>query len=237
MRLGMPAISFFCAFGILILAAEARADFITSKIINAYGGSAAVERARTIYAKGTIKAFMRGGSGTYVRYMKRDGKLRVETNYTMSSELRLLDGKRGWRGMDNSPLEESEGPPLQAMLYQYKEVDILYGLLKDRFVMRDEGTSKVGSADVYVLDLEDADKIPMKIYVDRKSYRILRTEGYFSMGGQITSLGSEYSDFRKVDGLLMPYKITNFAAGQTISETRIKEYRLNVNMPDKLFMP
>ena len=237
MGLAKTAVLLLFALSVTAVASAARADFDTARVIKAYGGSEAVGKARTVYAKGTIKAFMRGDDGSYERYMKRDGRLRVETKYSRSSELRVLNGKRGWRNMNDFPLEEVQGPPFLAMLYQYKEVDILYGLMKGLYMTREEGTAKVGAADCYLLDLEDADKIPMKVYVDRKSYRILRTEGYFSMGGQITSLASEYGDFRKVDGLLMPYKITNYAAGQKISETRIKEYRINMDMPEKLFMP
>jgi hypothetical protein len=41
------------------------------------------------------------------------------------------------------------------------------------------------------------------------------------------SLGAEFSDYRKVDGILLPFKITNYADSTKISETEIIKYSIN----------
>ena len=208
------------------------------KIISAYGGEDAIRRAKRIYATGDITAFMRNYKGTYTRYLERDRKLRVETAYASgSSELRILNGKTGWRRMDKTPFMEVKEYQLLAMVYQYKQLDMPYGLLTGQYNVTDEGSSTLNGAEVEVLDLEDSEGPPMKIYVDLKSFHIVRIEGYFFVKGNLTSLAAEFGDFRKVDGLLLPFKITNFGSGQLIGETIIKKYKINPSIEGSLFKP
>ncbi len=208
------------------------------KIISAYGGEDAVRRAKRAYATGDIAAFMRNDKGTYTRYFERGRKLRVETTYVSgSSELRILNGKVGWRRMDRTPLMEVKEYLLLSMVYQYKQLDMPYGLLTGQYNISEDGNSTINGADVVVLDVEDGEGPPMKIYVDTKSFRIVRTEGYFFVKGNLTSLGADFGDFRKVEGLLLPFKVTNSANGQPISETIIKRYKINPAMEGSLFKP
>lgn len=222
-------------------ATPARPDVKTlvSKIISAYGGEDAIKHAKKVYAAGDITAFMRNNKGIYARYLERDRKLRVETAYANgSSELRILNGKSGWRRIDKTPLMEVKDYQLLAMVYQYKQLDMPYGLLTGQYNVTDEGgINTLNGAEVEVLDVEDSEGPPMKIYVDIKSFRIVRIEGYFFVKGNLTSLGAEFGDFRKVEGLLLPFKITNFGSGQLIGETVIKKYKINPTIEGSLFKP
>ncbi len=229
------------------LSADARAEMnairpdtktIVSRIISAYGGEDAIKRAKRVYATGDITAFMRNDKGTYTRYLERDRRLRVETSYASgSSELRILNGKKGWRRMDRTPLMEVREYQLLAMVYQYKQLDMPYGLLTNQYNVTDEGRNTLDGAEVEVLDVEDGEGPPIRIYVDMKSFRILRIEGYFFIKGNLTNLGADFSDFRKVEGVLLPFKITNFGSGQLIGETTIKKYKINPAMDEALFKP
>lgn len=211
---------------------------IVARVISAYGGEDAIMRAKRVYVTGDITAFMRNDKGTYTRYMARDRKLRVETAYASgSSELRILNGKTGRRRMDRTPLMEVKEYQLLAMVYQYKQLDMPYGLLTGQYNITDEGSNTLNGVEVEVLDVEDVEGPPMKIYIDMKSFRIVRTEGYFFVKGNLISLGADFSDFRKVDGLLLPFKITNFGSGQLIGETIIKKYKINQAVEESLFRP
>ncbi len=75
----------------------------------------------------------------------------------------------------------------------------------------------------------------MKLYVDPESGRIVKDSGVFTIGGTRTELSSEFHDFRKVEGRLLPFRIVNYAGGQRIGEIRIHEYRVNPQLPDSLF--
>ena len=83
----------------------------------------------------------------------------------------------------------------------------------------------------------DKEGPPMKIYIDAQSFYIVKVSGYFSMGGGSMELSAVFSEFRKVSGTYLPYRITNFAGGERIAETHIQEYKVNTPMAESLFEP
>jgi hypothetical protein len=220
----------------LSLAAGCRSDTITSKVVAAYGGKEAITRASRVFAAGRITGLMRGGNGRYARLMERDRKLRVEIEYPGITEIRILNGSRGWRS-ENAPLSEVTGFQYQAMLYQYKQLDLPYGLMTGQYTVKDAGKAQVDGIDTEVLELSDKDGPPMKVYVDLKDYRIVMVEGAFEVNGRKTSLAAKFSDFRVVDGLLVPFSITNYGGGQMIGETVIGICRINPPENERVFMP
>jgi outer membrane lipoprotein-sorting protein len=211
---------------------------LVSKIIAAYGGKHAIERLKSVHASGTIEAFMRRDHGTYEVYFKRPRKLRVDTRYQGSSETRILNGQRGYRGMDGFPLSQAEGDSLLAMVYQFKHFDLPYGLLKGAYSIKRKGKEVLNGRPVEVLHLTDGEGPAMDVSVDTHTFFIVKVTGYFVVtGGRSTALSAEFSDFRKVDGTVFPFRITNYAGGYRIAETTMKTYRINSPMPDSLFAP
>ncbi len=75
----------------------------------------------------------------------------------------------------------------------------------------------------------------MDVFVDELTYRIVKTLGLFSVGDKTTSLSSEFGEFRFFEGVLVPFKIVNYAGGTRISETIIDDYLFNAPMSDALF--
>ncbi len=211
---------------------------LVSKIVTAYGGKDVLEKLKSVYASGNIEAFMRQDHGTYEVFLKRPRKLRVETKYQNSSETRILNGDAGYREADGLPFSQVKGDSLLAMVYQYKHTDLPYGLLKNAYSIKIKGREDLNGKQVEVLHLTDSEGPPMDIYVDVRTFLIVKVTGYFEMpGGQSTALSAEFSDFRKVDGAVFPFRITNFASGFKIAETEMKTYKINPPMPDSLFKP
>jgi outer membrane lipoprotein-sorting protein len=237
----LTVLSLIIGFSRMTSAAPGTTENIPSlvpKIIAAYGGKHAIERLKRVRASGTIEAFMRQDHGTYEIYFKRPRKLRVETKYQGSSETRILNGRRGYRGMDGFPLSRAEGDSLLAMVYQYKHFDLPYGLLKGAYSITSAGKEDLKGKPVEVLHLSDREGPPMDVYVDTHTFFIVKVTGYFTMTrGRSTALSTEFSDFRKVDGTVFPFRITNYAGGYKIAETTMKTYRINTTMPSSLFAP
>jgi len=210
---------------------------IINKVIDAYGGKKVVEGIHSLHLKGEIQAFMRHDNGTYELYFKRDRKLRVETKYEHSSELRILNGDRGYRSDDGLPLEEVSGPKYYSMLYQYKHLDILHDLLRGPYRISYAGKSFVDDNDVEVFRLVDKEATIMDVFIDAHNFLIVKVTGYFKADDKKTDLSQEFSDFRKVDGSLFPFRITNYAAGMKIAQTVIDKYFINPDIADSLFGP
>ncbi len=210
---------------------------IVEGIIKAYGGKAAIAAVKGVYVKAGITAEMRGDTGTYVRYLERPRKLRVEIDYSRSSELRILNGDEGWRGEGKGALVRVGGFQLLSMVYQYKQLEIPYGLATGAYKVRWSGEGMVGGTRADILTLTDAEGPEMDIYVDPKSRLILRTSGYFEMNGRQADLTAEFSDFREMGGTVIPFTITNYSQGFKIGVTTIKQCEVNLPMEEALFRP
>jgi outer membrane lipoprotein-sorting protein len=214
------------------------ANALITKIIAAYGGKSAVERTTGISAVGTINAFMRQDSGTYKLLFKRPRKLRVETKYQRSFEKRILIGNTGYRESDATPSVQVKDQRFLTMVYQYKHFDILYGFLNGYYSVSREGKENLHGNMVEVLHLTDQEGPPMDVYVDDKTFFIVKVTGYFVMpDGRKTSLSSEFSDFRNVADTVFPFKVANYAGGQKIAETIMQSYIINPEISDSAFVP
>jgi len=211
---------------------------LIAKTVAAYGGEKVVEGATGMHAAGDINAIMRHDRGSYEISFKRPRKLRVVTKYQRSFETRLLNGTSGYRGTGEVPLTPVTDQRYLAMVYQYKHIDILYGILHDLYSISRKGKEDLNGKRAEVLHLTDQEGPPMDVYVDAATFLIVKVTGYFVVGeGRSTTLTSEFSDFRKVADTVFPYKITNYAGGQKIAETSMQSYRIDPAIPDTIFAP
>ena len=211
---------------------------LIEKIIAAYGGKDSIEHITGVYAFGDIEAIMRRDSGSYALFFKRQKKLRVETKYQRSYETRILNGDRGYRGTDGAPPALVKDHRLLAMVYQYKHFELVYGLLHNSYAVSRKGKEELNGKLSDVMHLSDNEGPPMDVYVDADTFFIVKVVGYFTVtDGRTTTLSSEFFDFRTVGDTVFPFKVTNYAGGQKIAETRFKIYEINPAMPDSLFEP
>ena len=213
-----------------------RDEAVIARIIEAYGGRTNLSGVFALSAEGRIQKHFPDDSGSYVRHMQRDRKLFVEIRYTNATERRVLNGKRGYRSM-NGKLEAVKGPPYDAMVYQYNQIDLPFGFLDGSFRVVSVHRDSLSGEDVNVVRLQDTEGYELDISVRAADSLILRAVGYFKVGSSRTNLGAEFSDFRKVEGILLPFKIINYARGSKLGETTITQYRINPRIDNSVFQP
>lgn len=207
-----------------------------SKIVNTYGGKGQLAKVRGISAEGRIKTYFSHDKGAYYRYMKPERKLYVKIRYSNSSEKRILNGMKGYRGTGGR-IEKVLGPPYDAMVYQYNQLDLPFGLIDGSFTIIDHRKDDFNGMNVEVLKLADRYGYEIEAYVSSRDYHILKVIGYFTVGPNKTSLGVEFMDYKKVSGILLPHKIINYAMDSRISETEITQYTINPKIDDSIFNP
>jgi len=217
--------------------AARRVQAIASEVVHAYGGKAVLEKNGSLTAQGVIESPLYEGPAEYSFFIRRDRRLRVEIRSGNSLEVRILNGEHGYYRTTDSPLTEVSGPRFLSMVYQFKELTMPYQLMTEAFTITDGGRSSVQGAPVLILKLRDKEGPPMTLYIDMKNHRIIKDSGAFLMNGVETDLSSEFHDFRKVDGRLLPFRVVNYAGGQKVGEIRIREYQVNPKLPDSLFVP
>ncbi len=209
---------------------------IRDKMFDAYGGRERLAQIQSIAAEGTIIAAAGEDRGVYRRALRMDGKLFVDIKYGRSRETRILNGNRALRGVDGK-IEEVSGPGYLAMIYQYNELSMPFGLLDGSFDVRDGGSESMDNIVVHVLHCTDRAGNSIDVFVDEATYRIVKTLGTFKVGDKSTILSAVFSDFRFFDGVLMPFRIVNFAGDTRTSETIIDNYLFNARLSDTLFDP
>jgi hypothetical protein len=179
---------------------------------------------------------MRGEAGIYRRALRRDRRLFVYVRYGRSAERSLLDSTRGFQATDGN-VEEVIGPRYHALVDQYNELDLPFGLLDSTFTITEISRGTLKGTAVRILRLLDRAGNEIDIYVRTKDYLIIKCVSIFEHGLHSMILSTEFSDFRRVEGILFPFRMVKYAGGDIIGEITISAYLLNAPIADAFFKP
>jgi hypothetical protein len=189
----------------------------------------------SVAAEGQIRSLIRGEAGIYRRAVRRDRRLFVNVLYGRSTERWLLDNTRGFRDT-NGHIEEVFGPRYHAIVDQYNELNLPFGLLDNTFTTTEVGRATSNGTEVRILRLADRAGNQIDAYVSTDNYLIIQCTSTFENGLNSMNLNSEFSDFRRVKGILFPFRIINYVQGN-IDEINIRAYLLNAPIADAQFKP
>jgi hypothetical protein len=180
-------------------------DALVSKVVDAYGGGAAWAKVTRIEARGRVVPAMRNGPGTMTRVWHGTDNLRVEIAYPDKTEVRALeDGKGTNNGRASSAME------LDGMRLQAARLALPLLLVQHKGSLRDLGThDNVRSIEI-ALDAP----LTMTVDIDPATSRIVRSVGK----SKDVAFGTAYSDFRTVNGLLIPFHEENSAMGMKTAD-------------------
>jgi len=210
---------------------------VVASTLKAYGGSKAVSRVNSVTSKGRITELLSGKSGTYTRYFERPRKLRVEVVPEQGGEIRVLNGDLGWQtsGEGLVPVSTLE---LQSMLYQYSYLNLPMALARGDYQVKYGGRQRNGVQETYLLLVEPKSSPRMGVLIDAKTKLIIRVDASFAVGVMGSGeLSTELSDYRGVNGVQFPHKLTSFAGGIKLSEIVLEQIEVNRKIPPELFAP
>ena len=204
--------------------------------IDAYGGEVALAGASRMIQTGIVTSTMRSGaSGRIVRLYERPVRLRVGIEYPQGeSETRILDGGRGWR---NGGV--ASGPMYQAMLLQAARLGLPAILLEFQASLQDLGEIERAGVRLRAVGLEFHQGLTVTAEIEPETGRILRSAGTISGadGRPALSFATEYSDFREIDGVLVPFREVNYAQGRRTGETQLDSVEFLQEIPAGSFRP
>jgi len=220
-----------------LLRAGEGSGVLVAKAVRAYGGEKVLSRAAAVRQEGRVTSRMRGVEGEILRVFRYPGDLRVEIAYPgVEKEVRILNGKKGWR--QERPVS---GPPYDAMVLQAGRLALPRNLLDAGGKVEDLGIAEREGKTVHVLSFHLADGMSMRVEIEPDSGRILRSvgrseNGMKSMPGGIEFV-TEYEDFREVDGVLFPFRERNFAMGHHTGDTVLTRIEFLQTVPEGSFRP
>ena len=193
---------------------------LIESVVKAYGGSETVARLEAFRVDAEVTARMRGRKGTVRRDFEAPDRLRVEIAYPGTTEVRILDGEKGWRG-DAHKLHRVDGLPKVAMVYQALRSAVPWVLVHHRKVLEDRGRQQWAGSDYRLVGLPWGTALDITFWIDAASRRVNRVDGVLKAGQARTVFGTEYLDFRRVKGLLFPFGENNYASGHHTGTTRV----------------
>jgi len=216
---------------------ETSAKEVIEQVMHAYGGAETVGKIRTVCAKGKIVAYAFNAAGTYSYCVAKDRKLRVDIDYGSFVERRVLNGQRAFvRQGDGSTQILTGGMNYLSVVYQYEQLSLPGALLNHADRIRYDGHERHGDRQVEVLSMDFDGSLPIKIYVDAASGRIVKTSCAFRMGKTQMVLSSDFYDFKAVGKTIFPFRFVNYAGGEKIAETSILEYEPNSSPAKDTFL-
>jgi hypothetical protein len=196
-------------------------DAILASIARAYGGPAAVERLDAFRIEGEVRAHVRGETARVRRDVLGADRLRVTLEYPGRTEVRILQGERGWRGTEAEQLPVA-GLPHLAMVYQLIRSTVPRSLMHHRSHIVQAGVRTEAGGRYLLLRFDGKQGLSIDFWVEDISRRVTRVEGTLASDTVKMSFATRYGDFRDVDGLLFPHSEENLVGGRHAGSTTIQ---------------
>lgn len=216
-------------------AAASEATDLAAKIVAAYGGAAAIEKAGSIRQTGQLESYRHGKTGTVERSYRRPDKLRIEIRIPGEApESRILDGDLAWR-------DGSAQPPMmaKAMFLQAARLDLPWLILQAGADIRLLGPVKYAEGrELTALEIPMAEGTRLIAVIDPETGYIVRSHGLIVPGpGQQVEFGTLYEDHRQLGAMFVGTRETHFARGQPTGQTTLETSEVVDGFPDGLFKP
>jgi len=219
------------------------ADDVVEKCLTAQGGRTALGKVTSRSTTGKLTVSTQGGdfSGTIEVLNQAPNKVRTLITLDLSSvgggslvadqrfdgtNAYATDNMRGDSDVTGSRLENLRNNFFPTPLLSYKERGVQVAL---------GGKEKVADRDAYVLTFTPAAGPASRVWIDAESYlpaKVVVTVDTPETGPLEQT--SEFSDFREVDGVKVPFRLRNSSAVQTFTVT-INKVEHNVKIDLALF--
>ena len=220
-------------------ASAARA--IIQKAIKAEGGEARLTKYKAGICKSKVILYGMGAGDlscaqeTAVQFPRQ---CRMALTSDILKKTTVVNGDQGWVREDDQT-EELTGDELayqQEALYA-SWVASLVPLKDNAFTLVALGESKVGDRAAEGVKVTRKGHADVKLYFDKKTGRLLKTERSFKSPRSGEELIEEvlFSKFQAIDGVLEPMKVTVLLNGNRSMEEEIFELRHLEKLDDKVF--
>lgn len=217
------------------------ADDLIAKMIVAYGGEQNLRKHKSsltsveidlenqgVQAKGTISAKAPNLTASEMTFTALGKKLGSLVSY--------FDGTAGGEVLSFAPPDTYSGKRLEDVKAAADFYDVL-NWKQNYKTITVKRMGKVGDEDVYLVEKRSEKGTPVTDYVSTKSSLVLRRDSLVvsETSGIELPQTEMFSDFRNVDGVMIPFKVVsnNIANGDIV--VRVKDVKFDVEIPDSVF--
>ncbi|NNE98251.1 MAG: serine hydrolase [Pyrinomonadaceae bacterium] len=217
-------------------------DDLMAKTINALGGEENMRKINSRAVTFEIDAVHQGVKGYGKSYAQTPNKAASKTTITALGKKigridEYFDGTKGGEKYSFSRDEKFTGKRLEDIkvshrFHPFLESKTFYKSIK---IIK---TEKVNGEKAYVVSFQPKNASKFTVYISAKTYLPVKRNSIVlsSTSSQRIPLSETYSDYKRVDGLMIPFKLSATSAGMGTIITHIKEVKHNVKIPGKTFV-
>jgi outer membrane lipoprotein-sorting protein len=240
MRRPLHPIAAFAA-AIFLAAGAARAqtlDEIIALNLKSKGGIDKIKATTSVRMTGQIAATDPTGQqrkGTMTMLAKRPNMMRREAIVGGQKMVNAFDGNSLWMAVGSMPPQEAPGPQA-AYAKQDAEFDSVFVDYKDKGNRIElMGKEKLGGSDAYRVRVTKKGGPPQDYYLDAATGLEKKISISLEQGGTAMTIVTELSDYREVDGRMVPFAIRQLVNGTPTASTTIDKVEFNVPVDDSEF--
>lgn len=213
------------------------------KVIEAAGGEAALRAITSRVTEADVDFESQGVTASATSWLKAPARNATEVRFTALGKViatgwEFFDGTRGEQAYSFAPVERLAGKNLEDKRLEADLYSILDWTTPFRRVAV-TGTAKVGGEDAFVVSFESEKGTPFKEYYSTTTFLLLKREGVnvSSTSSQQVPYTTLYSDYRRVDGVMLPFRSVNSSITMGDVVTVLRSVKHNTPVDDAIFAP
>ncbi|HEY0048015.1 MAG TPA: serine hydrolase [Pyrinomonadaceae bacterium] len=218
-------------------------DEVMTKAVNALGGEANWRKISSRETKYDIDFEHQGVKGTVTSYQKAPNLFASDTTFTalgkpIATAYEYFDGTRGGDVTSFSPADTLTGQRLEDV----KVENDFYGLLNWKSGLKSAEVAridKLGDEEVYVVVIRPEKASEYTYFISTKTFLPLKKSGVIvsSTSSVKLPMSQTFSDYRAVDGVMIPYKTVTSTPTMGDVVSYVREVKHNVSIDDAKFKP
>lgn len=195
-----------------------------------------VLKTTTIIANG--KAVQMGMEFPMTLYQKKPGMVRMEAEIQGTKLVQAYDGTNGWMiapwtgSLEPQDMTEDQ---IKGMKQMGDMEGDLYNWQEKGFTVTYEGEDEMEGTPVYKIRLEKEDGDVFTYYLDAENYVVLRVDSKMNVQGAEVESSSYYSNFKPVEGMIMPFNIESRVNDQVQMQIVIDSFEIDNKLDDTMF--
>jgi outer membrane lipoprotein-sorting protein len=210
------------------------AEEIVAKNIQAKGGAEKAKAITSVRMTGTLQA--QGMDLPMTTYAKRPNLLRQEMKTPAGEVVQAFDGSTAWMMPPGAAApQEVTGPQADAVRGQSDFDGPLMDYKAKGHTVELVGKETVAGTAVHHLKLTKKDGQVEHYYISVDSGLEVKRAAEVDMGGTKRRLESELSDYKSVDGMMVPHAMKQSIDGAPVMSMRIDKIEFNPPLDDALF--